>query len=481
MELVPNTKGIYYKNQQLKWAKIQTVLQGEDGIKAAGEVYLPKLSGQQPAEYEAYKNRGSFFNAFQRTVEGLTGAIIRKEPSIKCAPKVDDLLASITLAGESIQEVIRMVTQNLISYGYYGILVDMPPAAEGVVATENPYFALYTCDAILNFETIQQGDEDKLIMLALAEVVYKKNPENMLQLLAIEQVRLLQIDDAGFLVVRIFQKQQDASTKGKEVWIQVGDDIIPKIRGSRMDFIPFVFFGAASNNPVPTSPPLMDLVNLNIKHWQVTVDYYHGLHYCAMPTPWAAGFPSSTELYIGAQKAWISEDPQAQCGFLEFTGTGLGAIEKALNNLEKQMAIMGARMLEEQKKAAEAAETVLMRYSGDTATLSNVVTCVESGMIKSIDLLAMWMKIDGKTEVHMNRDFVAAKLGPQEITALLQAWQSGGISLDTFLYNLSVGEILPADVTIEDEKTRIKKEMDAMPATAINPNENFVSEDQPEE
>jgi hypothetical protein len=156
-------------------------------------------------------------------------------------------------------------------------------------------------------------------------------------------------------------------------------------------------------------------------------------------------------------KAWVSEDPQARCGFLEFTGTGLGAIVTALTKLETQMAVMGARMLEEQKKAAEAAETVAMRYSGDTATISDIVTSVEQGIIKIIDLLGVWLKIDAKTEVRMNRDFVSQKLSSQDITALLQAYNGGGISLETFLYNLSVGEVLPADRTIEMEKELISE------------------------
>lgn len=453
----PNVKSIHYQNYADRWTKIQTLLNGEDGIKAAGELYLPKLSGQTDDEYKAYKARGTFFNAYSRTVSGLTGAIVRKEMTVKTDAKIDKLLGSITLAGESVQEVTRMVLDNIISYGYYGILVDMAPTPEGgKVADGNPYWALYDCASILNFETVQKGDENKLVMLALAEVVYEKSKDNPLLLIAVDRVRLLQIDEEGFLVVKIYVKKKSASEKGEEIWAQDGKDLMPQIRGKRLDNIPFVFFGAISNNPIPTAPPLLDMANLNIKHWQVSVDYYHGLHYCAMPTPWAAGFPASTILYLGAMKAWVSEDPNAKCGFLEFTGTGLGAVEKALANLESQMAVMGSRMLEEQKKAAEAAETVAMRYSGDSATLSSIVTSVEQGIMKAIDLIGMWLVMEPKAEVKLNRDFVAQKLSAQDITALIQAYQANTISLDTFLYNMTVGEILPANRTIEDEKLMIE-------------------------
>lgn len=456
MNFIPDTKSTYYKAMHPKWAKISTLLQGEEAIKAAGKAYLPQLTGQTPAEYEAYKNRGSFFNAFAKTVEGLTGAVVRKEPSIETNPKVDELLGDVTLSSESIQEVIRVVIREVISFGYYGILVDMPPSENDVIPTDaTPYFAMYPCTSILNFRTVQIGDEDKLVLLALQEFTSRENPENPLELIPVEHIRLMEIVE-GKLMVRVFEKTK-ADKQGNDQWIQVGEDLFPKIKGKNLDFIPFVFFGCITNTPIPQAPPMNDLGNLNVKHWQVSVDYYHGLHYCGMPTPWAAGFGKSSELYIGAMKAWVSEDPQAKCGFLEFTGTGLTAMVTALDKLEKQMAVMGARMLEEQKKASEAADTVRMRYSGDTATISTIVSSVEQGIIKAIDLLGEWMGIEANTEVRMNREFVAQRLSAQDITALLQAYNGGGMSLDTFLYNLQVGELLPPDRTIDDEKAMISE------------------------
>jgi hypothetical protein len=109
------------------------------------------------------------------------------------------------------------------------------------------------------------------------------------------------------------------------------------------------------------------------------------------------------------------------------------------------------------KKAAEAAETVVMRYSGDTATLSSIVISVEQGIMKVLDFIGMWLGIENvESEVHLNRDFVSQKLSAQDITALISAYQANTISLDTFLYNMSVGEVLPADTTIEQEKSKIK-------------------------
>ena len=449
MAIDPSTKGRYYRLFKDRWQKISTICYGEEEIKAAGRIYLPKLSGQNQEEYKAYLDRGTFFNAFLRTIVGLTGAIIRKSPTIKTNPMVDKLLGAITLYNESIQEVVKICITNVLEYGYYGILVDMPSELNEV---NTPYFALYAPTSIINFRTKRIGSDYKLEMIALLEQQTDVSPGNPFEEATFLRIRVLSIEDEK-VVVRLYKKIEDSKTK--EEWVQEEKDIFPNVRGKFLTEIPFVFFGSLSNTPIPDPPPLMDLANLNIKHWQLTVDYYHGLHYCAIPTPWAAGFGKSTELYIGANKAWVSDDPNAKCGYLEFTGSGLEAILNAISKLENQMAIVGARMLEEQKKAAEAAETVRMRYSGDSATLSNVVDCIEQGIIKAIDLLGMWLGIEANTEVTLNRDFVALALDAQQITALLGVWQSGGLSLDTFLYNLQIGEILPPNRTIADEKILI--------------------------
>ena len=77
---------------------------------------------------------------------------------------------------------------------------------------------------------------------------------------------------------------------------------------------------------------------------------------------------------------------------------------------------------------------------------------------------------DSNIKVSMNRDFVSSKLSAQDITALLSAVQAGRISMDTFLYNLRVGDILPPDRTIEDEKNLIASEAPPMSDMSNNSN-----------
>lgn len=452
-----DSKSIEYENREKDWGKVEVVKAGDEAIKDAGEIYLPMLGGQSQKEYNRYKERGTFFNATARTIEALTGAVMRKDPVVTVPSLIEELLTNVTLSGLSFNDVVRLCVNNMISYGFYGILTDVP-----VELSERPYMALYGAVDILNWRTTKIGGQDVLSLLVLNESVEKESPKDPFVVEADTQIRVFTLEEGG-LVVRLYQ-EIDVGKKGKEGWVMV--DILPGVvdmhpmaKGKRLERIPFEFFGAMSNEPSPPRPPLLDLINLNIKHWQVSTDYYHGLHYCALPTPWAAGWPAGTDLYIGPGKAWISEDPNASAGFLEFTGQGLQAVEKALDRLENQMAVLGARMLERQKAGVEAAEALWIRASEDVATLNTIVGSAENGLANVLDSMLSWMGgTEESSEVRLNRDFVSERLSPQEVTVLLQAVQAGKLSQDTFLYNLQMGEILPKGRTIDEEKDLIESE-----------------------
>jgi len=454
-----DSKSQVYLQRESIWDKIRDIIAGEETIKAAGTDYLPKLSGQTQKEYNAYRDRGTFFNAYDRTVKGLTGAIMRRDPVVEVNSIIENYLSDCTLSGLSFTSVVRTCVTNIIEYGYYGILVDMPEK-DG----ERPYMALYSAFNILNYQITKIGDRNVLTLLVLLEEVTNPDLGDEYETNIVQQIRILSIEDSG-LVVRLYQRVNTTGVKDEWAQIEVTKDVIdamPAVRGVRLQHIPFTFFGAVNNEPAPPKPPLQDLANLNIKHWQVTADYYHGLHWCALPTPYFFGVTDKKDkksFTIGPSKALISSNVNAKAGILEFTGQGLTAVEKALDRLEEQMAVMGARLLEHKKKGVESSEALHMRSADESATLITVVGSAENGFVNVLNDMSVWVGKDGEeTKLELNKDFISSRLSPQDVTSLLQAVQAGKISIETFLWNLKQGEILPKDRTVEDEKDMLEAE-----------------------
>lgn len=63
------------------------------------------------------------------------------------------------------------------------------------------------------------------------------------------------------------------------------------------------------------------------------------MHFTALPTAWVSGFAKDDPLRMGANTAWVTETPGATAGFLEFKGDGLQTFERALDRVERLLAV----------------------------------------------------------------------------------------------------------------------------------------------
>ena len=167
------------------------------------------------------------------------------------------------------------------------------------------------------------------------------------------------------------------------------------------------------------------------------------------------GIDGDSELRIGSGSAWILPDSSSKAGYLEFTGQGLQALEKAVEEKRGIMASLGASLLQTQKSGVESAESIRLRQNSEASVLVGAVLSVQEGIAKALSLMAEWEGVSGDIEVELNTDFVDTKISSEDLTALMSAWQSGAISHETFLYNMKKGEVIPSNVTLEDEKDRI--------------------------
>jgi len=473
-----------YQDREDDWLDMTYVIDGERVMKSKGTRFVPKLDDQKDEEYFTYISRGSFYGATSRTVSGFTGAIMRKPPIIEVSERMNPFLQQSTQQGLTFDAVIRNTVYNLLAYGRYGIYCDYSQE------TKMPFLSEYDALSILNWNTSIIDGQLKLTYLTLKETAYIPSNDALYSFEPVERVRQLYLDEHGYLVTQLWEKKLivlDSKTgSSEEAWVRV--DVVPgkltaypNINGKRLNYIPFVCFGPNANTMNVDKPPLLDLMFLNIAHWRTDVDYRSGLHYCALPTIYLLGFQEGKKIAVGPGKSIRNKDSNAKVGMLEFTGQGMGAISNEMENMERKMAVLGARLLEEQKKAAEAAETLKIRTSGETATLVDITQSISQGMVKVLEYCSNWLMIkDQQASVEMNSDFIDKSMSPQMISELLKTLQAGEISQDTFLYSLKEGEVLPDNRTIEEEKELIESDADTRfkeQEETILPDEEDVPED----
>lgn len=453
-----DTKHPQYLSMQSQWKKCRDTASGQKAVHAAGELYLPKLKDQGSDEYRAYLTRASFFNAVWRTIDALKGLLFRKEP-VKDIPKaVEPLLEDVSLSGIDFDVFSQQVTLEALTVGRVGVLVDFPSQstagmslADVQVMNIRPTMQMYKTESIINWKTTVINNVVTLSMLVLQESVAVESGE--FEHKSEDRYRVLDLF-MGAYRVRIFRVSESGEDE------QVGEDLFPVMNGKTMGSIPFYFIGVDHTSPGIDEPPLIDLVDLNLDHFRMTADYKHGLHFTGLPTPVISGYVPENpgdKLYIGSSSAWCFPDPQASASFLEFTGHGLGALEKALEKAEQQMAILGARLLTSEKKDAETSQTAQIHRAGENSILSSIAQTISTGLTNALNTFCEWAGASGKWSITLNREFFPVGMTPQELTALLAGWQMGAPGLsDEGLFNIFREREMIADgVTLEEEQARI--------------------------
>jgi len=441
-----NTKHASVTDALPTWQRCRDVIAGQDAIHSPARrvIYLPMFKGEDDVAYAARVARSEFFNATYRTIEGMVGMLFRKNPAVKVSARAEGMLADVTQAGRSLIDLTKDVGREALGVGRSGLLVDYPKAStEGMTVQQaeksglRPKMALYKAENIINWQTGWHAGRTLLTLLVLEESVAVPRADDRFVTETVTQWRVLELVDttAGGKAVQItLYRAKDGGTP------EVFEEPIFPLRASKLlDEIPFTFIGADNTQPEVQLPPLIDLVHMNVSHYQSTSDAEQGAYKTAIPQPYVTGVENRTNpttgepagkpltFYMGGGNVWtLPKD--ATVGMLEFQGTGLAAIEARIDRKEKQMAVLGARMLEQQKAAAETAETAGIHRSGEQSALATVADTVGEAIGRALAWFDLWAGGTGDVEFSINKDFLPTKLTAPELTALLQQWQGGGMS-----------------------------------------------------
>lgn len=446
-----NTEHEDFKKSKNRWQICRDAIAGEDVVKQRGTAYLPRLEGQSNDDYNAYKMRAMYFNATGRTKDGIVGMIFRKDPIVSGTNDRKTLEIRVTKYGKSLLGLSRLLTGEIMSVGRVGVLLDAPNANNG--RTGQASFAVYTTESIKNWETYINpvSGFEQLTMVVLEEIIKEVKVTDKFYLEEKVQYRVLELTN-GVYTQTIYAIEGGVEKKGVTV--------TPRANGRTMDYIPFKFISiSGATNGEIVKPPLYDIATVNMSHYRSSADLEHGRHFTGLPTAWVAGFPKDTILQVGSGVAWVSEDPKATAGYLEFTGQGLMALENAMKEKSKIMAILGARLLEEQQtKTSEAVDTHRLRKAGENNIVAIIAKSISGGITDILSWMQDWrVGFPKNLKIELNTDYVQTKMSSDELIALIKAWQVGLVSDETAIWNLRQGEIMPDHLEASEEIERLKQ------------------------
>lgn len=449
------------------WQRIRDVIAGDAAIKRGGEKYMPRLDSQSDAEYQAYIGRGFFYNATARTVSGYLGLIFRKDPifelpnkSAALHPALKAFVNDVDLVGTTLDDYSKNTVSEVIALGRIGTLVDWHQPEN------RAYLTAYPAESIFNWRERRINGKLKLSLVVLSETANGESGDPF-EIKLIPQIRVLKLSDGSSPVyqVEIWQLVPKEGNDKEREWKLI-QSLTPLRLGKPLDGIPFVFHGASNSRPNIEKPPVEDIVAANLDHYRLNTDYKHGMHFTALPTAFVTGFDKGTQLRIGSTTAWVTETVGATAQYLEFQGDGLMSFERAMDRTERLMTSLGSRLLQGEQTFAQTAEAMTVRAKGEESVIGGIAKSVSDSINQLLCWVAWWHSSkespwdfsEGDFAYKLNRDFDFEGLSANDLSALVSAWQSGGISRDTLLHNLRVKELLPPGRTEEEEVRLIGSE-----------------------
>lgn len=435
------------------WRKCRDCSEGEEAVQFAGVRYLPKLGDQTDPDYEAYKLRARFFNAFAKTISGHTGLILRTPINLITPDSFDEVKDNIDRSGSTIADYIKLVIEQVLTVGRHGTLIDYSRVEEGATkedaAGARPYWVSYKAENILDW----QYTDGILTYVVLREFLDKKD-NFYKETQKLVRYRVLKLE-GGVYTQQVYVEGEEDTDQ------EVGEVITPHINGKTFDHIPFTIHQPDHDNEV-NKPPLLDLANTNISHYRVSADYYHGLHFVALPTPYVIGIDpddGDAPTSIGPQKLWLIANDSAKVGLLEFSGAGLSAIKDALDDLKDDMALLGARMLltEGAEKTATAAK---LKSISETSDLAALVVVLNAQLNHMLETTILWAGVAGEGSVTVSTNFIPPDLDAQMLLALVKGWQDGAYPYETLVTNLQAGEIIDPNMDADELEGQVGTEGD---------------------
>lgn len=443
-----------------RWKAVRDVCEGDQALRAGD--YLPYLnkhdkSEENRARNEAYRARAVFFGATGFTLEGLIGLAYRHDPQHNLPPKLEYLLTDVDGAGTSIYQQSQMVVSNNLQIGRHGLYVDyMENKSRGVIKS-------YVGESIINWRYSVVNGEMVLSLVILEEQVEVETADGY-GLKIVTQWRELALVEGVFMCT---------------IWVEtaagptIQNIVIPQAarNNGALRYIPFQFIGSVNNDATIDKSPLYNLAQVNIAHFRNSADYEDSVFFVGQAQPWITGLTeewrnhlenpvdqngvqTGKALYIGSRNP-ILLPAGAAFGFAQAQPNTI--VKEAMDQKEKQMIAIGARMIE-----ATTANKTATGEDNDREATTSVLALVVSNVSEAYQQCIRWVAEynniqdlqEDKPTFQINQSFVKLAVDSQLIQALVKAWQSGGFAktdLRAYLRKMGVLAVERTDEDIDDD------------------------------
>lgn len=433
------------------WNLLNTSGRGSEKSK-----YLHKEQAEPSFCYQERLHRSTYTPIFRDSIRAYAGLLNRFQ-LIGVPPSMESSQQNIDLQGSSIQSFWNRCDELAIRDGGTYVMVDMPPSS----GTNNA------------LDELNDGRQPYLMNILRKDVINWSveyvNGREFIHHATVRQIRSTKTE-SGFgctiepiyLVLRPGEVETFRVEKKDNQWVQISEGV----QKTTLPIVPIVWYGASSSKFAQGDLPMSGLAELSVQHYQMCSDLQELLHKCAMPVPVRKGAILGADgkpmpLVIGPNSAVDLQGENGSFAFAEPSGRSLERHQAEIQHVEMLMDRSGLNFLYgvNIKTATEAS----LRASQVSSQVSALVRNKASSFNTVMKLWAVYAgelaSITRESGISINDSLINRPIDASGIAQIINLQKAQLLSRRTVLDELQRGGVLDPDMNVEDELSRIDKEV----------------------
>ena len=437
----PSVRDLQILSMMPAWERVRMALTDSSSLRGIGSRFIPQLPGEDSDGYAARSSKFVHVPWFEELTELAVHKLFRKTLNFTTEDKdLEEWTNDVDGSGTDLEAFWKLVTKVAIQYGHCHVLVDMATDVKPRTLREEqefkvrPNLFVIRPDQVVGFRTERKGGRERLVQFRYME--YAQKEEGRYGSKWVERVRVL--EPGKF-------ELWEAPERGSKNWQLIESGTYG------LGEIPLTTVYGRKEGSLVSSPPLLEVANLNLLYDLALCDHSHQMSVAATPILVLKGFDEhQPKLTVSVNRA-LAMPPEGDVSYVTSDSAAFEAQENYLQYLAERMNQVAIVGFKEQKNAAEAAAAKRMDHSDEDSALSTIATSIEHALEEAVDWVLEYMGSSADYDYGIPDNLSDEMLDAQDVAQLLALQTSGVITKETLLSTLVKGEVLDIDPTEEAE------------------------------
>lgn len=444
---------------------VHDLLAGTRRMWERASTYIRKWTDEDVNVYGIRSKVETLFEGLGRTLSAAVGMLFAKPPQIEWNQSEEAMTehwANIDGAGTAGSVFVKRFAEASIRDGLAIILVDHPPAPEGLTITAaneqplglRPTWAMYGRGQAVSWRAGVVNNRKVLTQLVLYEAGVENDGEFGIRV--VHRYRKLELANGRASWTLYEQVKENANAP--ESFRVVANGGFLNRKGEPADFLPVsVAYAGRTDTPMQATIPLLGVAWANLSHYRQAANLQFYREMCAFPQPTVKGTimpdPVSNlpgKLRIGPSVA-VHLEADGDFTWTELQGTSLEALERGVLEKEQQIGKLGMAFMITDTRAAETAEAKRLDATAENSTLATAAQGIEDAVNAAYEYHGWYLDIPKEKcpVISISRDYENTAMEPATMAVYIQAVRDAGLPVRTLLEAWLGGGRLPPETDID--------------------------------